>query len=189
MPLPTSSLPSIPSSSCFSTSFPITLTHKCQPQEWLPISRPSRDLIVSGFFLSPSTWCWAPIQTRPTLPKAPPEVQLPGRHLPQAKTMCLRGPMRQTDNLRFMGFQQGVHKALPIPLLPLANSLSLALPACHLLCQPNPFSFFLSFILDSGLVRPVKKIPNVGSFISSTTILRGVACPSVTRFTGRHSRV
>lgn len=148
-----------------------------------------RDLIVSGFFSSPSTWCWAPIQTRPTLPKAPPEVQLPGRHLPQAKTMCLRGPMRQTDNLRFMGFQQGVHKALPIPLLPLANSLSLALPACHLLCQPNPFSFFLSFILDSGLVRPVKKIPNVGSFISSTTILRGVACPSVTRFTGRHSRV
>lgn len=40
------------------------------------------------------------------------------------------------------GFPEGVHKALPIPLLPLANSLSLALPACHLLCQPNPFSFF-----------------------------------------------
>lgn len=42
------------------------------------------------------------------------------------------------------GFPARVLKALPTPLLPLANSLSLARPACHLLCQPKPFSFFSS---------------------------------------------
>lgn len=121
-----------------------SVSHWSAPQLLAP-----GEFIVRFFFSAPSTQGWAPIQAWSTFPKAPPDVLLPGSTFHRQKWFP-----DAPDNLRVKDFQQGTSRALPIPLLPLANSLSLVLAACHLLCQPNHFHFFLPQ-LQLGL-RPSK---------------------------------
>lgn len=127
---------------CFSTSFPMVLTHKCQPLERLPISQPLEiSLWALSSHLHPLS-AGHPSRHDPLFQRRPLRCSfLAGTFHRQkwfaSEDRCARRTIR---GLWFSS--KGFHKALPIPLLPLANSLSLALPACHLLCQPNPLSFF-----------------------------------------------
>lgn len=170
--------PSLLSSSCFSASFPMVLTHKCQPLEWLPVPRP----------LESSLWA---LSSHPR----PLSAGHPSRHGPLVQRRPLRcsflaGTFHRQKwfasedwcarwTLRVYGFParaftqrcQLLPRHWPVPF----HWLSLPV-----ICFVSQISFHFSQ-LHLGL-RPRRGCQEdswrMKFSVSSTTILRGTACAS-----------